>query len=236
MRVQWPQYCGHVGSISARTLVGYRCVSPSTAHMSASWRLSRCEYGWRRPLGVALAERRAPCSGGPGRARSSRSFIVLIICGGMSIDIVARSNMSRWMSAVRSSVRKSPSAAFSSFRFFTLWARCHWALSHCSRGDVPVAGKARPVGLRPLALQRIPERLLRGVGARLTVARSLLGPWIGACGRTPGRGCPGMAMFCPVRASPSAPADSSCVLISSTPSLRCRRRAPREQLWKGMPP
>ena len=45
MRVQCPQYWGQVGSISASTFVGYRCVRPSTAHMSASCSESRGEYG-----------------------------------------------------------------------------------------------------------------------------------------------------------------------------------------------
>jgi hypothetical protein len=45
IRVQCPQYCGQVASSSARTLVGYRWVRPSTAHMSASWSESREAMG-----------------------------------------------------------------------------------------------------------------------------------------------------------------------------------------------
>ena len=67
-----------------------------------------------------------------GSAYRSRSPMVLIIWGGISIDMVARSTMSRWRSAASASVRYGPSAALSSFRFLTVWARCHCALSHCS--------------------------------------------------------------------------------------------------------
>ena len=129
IRVQCPQYWGQVDSSSARTLVGYRWVRPSTAHMSDSWRLSRLAYGWdgqtgSRSLNAGAMYRRT------GSARRSSSSIVLSIWGGTSIDIVARSSMSRWMSAARSSFRNGPSASLSSRRFFTEWARCHWALSH----------------------------------------------------------------------------------------------------------
>jgi len=41
IRVQCPQYCGQVGRTSASTLVGYRWVRPSTAHISASCSESR---------------------------------------------------------------------------------------------------------------------------------------------------------------------------------------------------
>lgn len=46
IRVQCPQYCGQVLTSSASTLVGYRWVSPSTAHISASCRESREASGW----------------------------------------------------------------------------------------------------------------------------------------------------------------------------------------------
>ncbi len=48
------------------------------------------------------------------------------------MDMVARSNMSRSMSAASSSLRLGPKASLSSLRFLTEWARCHCALSHCS--------------------------------------------------------------------------------------------------------
>ncbi len=45
IRVQCPQYCGQVGRISASTLVGYRWVNPSVAHISCSCSESRVACG-----------------------------------------------------------------------------------------------------------------------------------------------------------------------------------------------
>ncbi len=59
--------------------------------------------------------------------------MVLIMCGVISIDMVARSLMSRSRSAAISSVRDSPSASFSSARFLTVFLRCQVASSHWAR-------------------------------------------------------------------------------------------------------
>ena len=63
IRVQWPQYWGQVGSTSASTLVGYRWVRPSTAHISASCSESLVAYGCegqsaRRSLNTGIMYRR----------------------------------------------------------------------------------------------------------------------------------------------------------------------------------
>ncbi len=90
MRVQWPQYCGHVDSSSANTFVGYRCVSPSTFHISASCSESRDALGWfgqsvRRSSNAGSMYRRS------GSDHRSSNRIVFSMCGVMSSDIVARS-------------------------------------------------------------------------------------------------------------------------------------------------
>src|SRR5437016_1801012 len=59
--------------------------------------------------------------------------MVLIMCGVISIDMVARSRMSLSRSAAMASVRNSPSASFSSARFFTVFFRCQVASSHSDR-------------------------------------------------------------------------------------------------------
>jgi hypothetical protein len=56
--------------------------------------------------------------------------MVLSICGGSSIDMVARSAWSRSIEASRSAGSRPPSAAVSCFRFLTVWARCHCAEAH----------------------------------------------------------------------------------------------------------
>jgi hypothetical protein len=58
--------------------------------------------------------------------------MVLSICGGISIDMVARSAWSRSTEASRSAGNVSPKTASSWRRFLTVWARCHWADSHSS--------------------------------------------------------------------------------------------------------
>ena len=59
--------------------------------------------------------------------------MVLSICGGSSIDMVARSAWSRSTEASRSAGNRSPNTAWSWRRFLTVWARCHWAVSHSAR-------------------------------------------------------------------------------------------------------
>ena len=56
--------------------------------------------------------------------------MVLSIWGGSSIDMVARSAWSRSIEASRSAGNRSPYTATSWRRFLTVWARCHWAVSH----------------------------------------------------------------------------------------------------------
>src|SRR5215471_2810065 len=85
IRVQWPQYWGQVGSTSASTLVGYRWVRPSTAHISASCSESLAAYGCegqsaRRSLNTGIMyrrtgsspARRVQCAGTHTAARSRR--------------------------------------------------------------------------------------------------------------------------------------------------------------------
>ena len=62
-----------------------------------------------------------------------RGAIVFSICGGTSMDMVARSRWSRSVSAKNSSLSPVPSTARSCLMFFTQWARCHCADSHSSR-------------------------------------------------------------------------------------------------------
>jgi hypothetical protein len=68
-----------------------------------------------------------------GSFQRSRSSMVLSIWGGSSIDIVARSAWSRSTEASRSAGNRSPKTARSWRRFLTVWARCHWAVSHSVR-------------------------------------------------------------------------------------------------------
>ncbi len=62
------------------------------------------------------------------RQRSAVSM-VLIIWGGISMDIVARVSWSWAMLAARSSGRRPPRAALNSRRFLIVWRRCQVALS-----------------------------------------------------------------------------------------------------------
>jgi hypothetical protein len=57
---------------------------------------------------------------------------VFSICGGSSIDMVARSAWSRSRSAKNRSSTPGPTTSRSWRMFFTQCARCHCALSHCS--------------------------------------------------------------------------------------------------------
>ena len=108
IRVQCPQYCGQVDSSSASTLVGYRWVSPSATHMSCSCSESRAGVGVRGPVGAPVggdrdhvaADRVGVERVGPRvrRTDAGSGTIVLIICGGTSIDMVAN----RAWSAARS--------------------------------------------------------------------------------------------------------------------------------------
>ena len=94
----------------------------------------------RRPLRVAGRRPPAACSGGPGRRRTPRcparrvGTIVLSICGGSSIDMVASSRLvvgrGRRRSARR---RRSPSTARSCRTFLTQCTRCHCASPTASR-------------------------------------------------------------------------------------------------------
>ena len=59
--------------------------------------------------------------------------MVLIMCGVINIDIVARSRTSRSKSSASASLRNSPSASFSSRRFLTVFFRCQVASSHSAR-------------------------------------------------------------------------------------------------------
>ena len=101
-----------MGSSSASTFVGYRWVSPSVTHMSCSCRLSRVAYGCdgqsvRRSLKTGSMYRRTGsarkalvyASPAAGTGPVVAGTIVLSICGGSSIDIVARSAWSRSRSA-----------------------------------------------------------------------------------------------------------------------------------------
>ena len=56
--------------------------------------------------------------------------MVLIMCGVISMDMVARSRMSRAMSSASASVRNAPSASFSSASVLTVFFRCQVASSH----------------------------------------------------------------------------------------------------------
>ena len=56
--------------------------------------------------------------------------MVLIMCGVINIDMVARSWMSRSISRAKASLRNAPSASFSSLRFLTVFFRCQVASSH----------------------------------------------------------------------------------------------------------
>ncbi len=72
--------------------------------------------------------------------------MVLIICGGMSIDIVARSWMSLARFSARSSGSSGPRTSFSSLRFLTVCWRCQSADSHSSRVTLFQPGNRRQSG------------------------------------------------------------------------------------------
>ncbi len=68
------------------------------------------------------------------------------ICGGTSIDMVARSRWSRSRSAKKSSLSPGPVTSRSWRRFFTQCARCHWADSHSAAVTPDQPGKRRQSG------------------------------------------------------------------------------------------
>ena len=72
--------------------------------------------------------------------------MVLSIWGGSSIDMVARSAWSFSTEASRSAGNRSPYTASSWRRFLTVWARCHWAVSHSARVTSRKPGSRRQSG------------------------------------------------------------------------------------------
>ena len=69
----------------------------------------------------------------PAWSGATPAAIVLTICGGTSMDMVARSRWSASRSAQNASDSPLPSTSRSCFMFFTQCARCHCTDSHSSR-------------------------------------------------------------------------------------------------------
>ena len=82
----------------------------------------------------------------PGSDAATRGAIVFSICGGISMDIVARSRWSRSRSARNASDSPPPVTSRSCRAFFTEWARCHCADSHSSRVTRAHPGSRRQSG------------------------------------------------------------------------------------------
>ncbi|HSS91300.1 MAG TPA: hypothetical protein VLL69_18440 [Streptosporangiaceae bacterium] len=82
----------------------------------------------------------------PGSPGPAVGTMVLSICGGTSIDMVARSRWSRSRSAQNASDRPGPATSRSCRRFFTQCDRCHCADSHCAAVTPAQPGKRRQSG------------------------------------------------------------------------------------------
>ena len=72
--------------------------------------------------------------------------MVLSICGGISIDMVARSRWSRSRSSKNLSSSPAPVTCLSCRAFLTQWARCHCADSQSGAGTAAQPGNRRQSG------------------------------------------------------------------------------------------
>ena len=147
----------HAGAVAAVLRAGGEHLRQHLGRVAVGQALDRPHVGLvqavagRRAGGSASRvrgrRRRAACSGAPGRAQRSASSMVLSICGGIRIDIVARSRWSRSMPAEQVVGKQVAETGLQLLEVLHRVLALPEGGLPLGLGDVPVAGEPAPVRL-----------------------------------------------------------------------------------------